>query len=61
MKSDLVNYYFIFVNPGDTTLNLADIFPDGTVVAFEMGPPVDILRLNVRSRNKSKIYTRGSY
>ena len=46
------NEYFIFVNPGDTTLNLADIFPDGKVVAFEMGPPVDILRLNVRSGNK---------
>ena len=33
---------------GDTTLNLADIFPEGKVVAFEMGPPMDILRLNVR-------------
>ena len=33
---------------GDTTLNLADIFPKGKVVAFEMGPPMDILRLNVR-------------
>ena len=34
---------------GDTTLNLAAVFPGGTVTAFEMGPPIDILRVNVRS------------
>ena len=34
---------------GDTTLNLAAVFPRGTVTAFEMGPPIDILRVNVRS------------
>ena len=39
---------FYFLNPGDTTLNLADVFPLGKVVAFEMGPPMEILRLNVR-------------
>ena len=29
-------------------INLADVFPGGRVIAFEMGPPVEILRLNVR-------------
>ena len=33
---------------GDTSLNLAGVFPQGTVVAFEMGPPVEMLRVNVR-------------
>ena len=35
---------------GDTSLNLAALFPLGTVVAFEMGPPVEMLRVNVRWR-----------
>ena len=33
---------------GDTSLKLAGVFPLGTVVAFEMGPPVEMLRVNVR-------------
>ena len=39
---------------GDTTLNLAAVFPRGTVTAFEMGPPIDILRVNVRSDRRIK-------
>ena len=39
---------------GDTTLNLAAVFPGGTVTAFEMGPPIDILRVNVRSARRLK-------
>ena len=39
---------------GDTTLNLAAVFPRGTVTAFEMGPPIDILRVNVRSARRLK-------
>ena len=39
---------------GDTTLNLAAVFPGGTVTAFEMGPPIDILRVNVRSDRRIK-------
>ena len=40
---------FLFSFLGDTSLNLAGVFPQGTVVAFEMGPPIEMLRVNVRS------------
>ena len=33
---------------GDTTLPLGVAAKGGTVVAFEMGPPVEILRINAR-------------
>ena len=39
---------FICVGTGDSTLNLAVASEGGTVVAFEMGPPIDMLRYNVR-------------
>ena len=41
---------------GDTSLNLAGVFPQGTVVAFEMGPPIQMLRLNVRSDEREKMF-----
>ena len=31
---------------GDTALNLAEASGGGTVVAFEMGPPVHLLNIN---------------
>ena len=31
---------------GDTALNLAEASDGGTVVAFEMGPPVHMLKIN---------------
>merc|ERR1711953_504474 len=40
---------------GDTSLNLAAVFPEGAVVAFEMGPPIQMLRLNVRLNPQFKI------
>ena len=41
---------------GDTSLNLAAVFPQGTVVAFEVGPPIQMLRLNVRSDEREKMF-----
>ena len=31
---------------GDTALNLAEASDGGTVIAFEMGPPVYMLKIN---------------
>ena len=41
---------------GDTSLNLAAVFPQGAVVAFEMGPPIQMLRLNVRSDEREEMF-----
>ena len=41
---------------GDSTLNLAVASEGGTVVAFEMGPPIQMLRLNVRSDEREKMF-----
>ena len=42
------NILDIGANDGDTTLNLAVASGGGSVLAFEMGPHVKILRHNVR-------------
>ena len=42
------NIVDIGANTGDTPLALAVAAKGGTVAAFEMGPPVDLLRVNVR-------------
>ena len=38
----------IGAHTGDTALVLAVAAKGGTVVAFEMGPPIEILRENIR-------------
>ena len=54
-KADLTNHLDagcnivdIGANTGDTPLVLAVAAKGGTVVAFEMGPPIDLLRVNKR-------------
>ena len=54
-KADLTHYLDpgcnivdIGANTGDTPLVLAVAAKGGTVVAFEMGPPIDMLRINKR-------------
>ena len=54
-KADLTNHLDagcnivdIGANTGDTPLVLAVAAKGGTVVAFEMGPPIDMLRVNKR-------------
>ena len=42
------NILDIGANDGDTTLNLALAAAGGTVLAFEMGPQVELLNYNVR-------------
>ena len=43
----------IGANIGDTSLNMAAAGEGkGTVVAFEMGPPVDILRININQNQQ---------
>ena len=47
----MVGFYFwelsiIQMILGDTALNLAEASDGGTVVAFEMGPPVNLLNIN---------------
>ena len=42
------NIIDIGANDGDTTLNLALAAAGGTVLAFEMGPQVELLQYNVR-------------
>ena len=42
------NIVDIGANTGDTPLVLAVAAKGGTVVAFEMGPPIDMLRINKR-------------
>ena len=42
------NIVDIGANTGDTPLVLAVAAKGGTVAAFEMGPPVDMLRFNIR-------------
>ena len=42
------NILDIGANDGDTTLNLALAAAGGTVLAFEMGPQVELLQYNVR-------------
>lgn len=43
------NIVDIGANTGDTPLVLAVAAKGGTVVAFEMGPPIELLRINKRS------------
>ena len=43
------NMVDIGANTGDTPLVMAVAARGGTVAAFEMGPPVDMLRINRRS------------
>ena len=38
---------YLFHSSGDTSFNLAVATGRGTVVAFEMGPPVELLRYNI--------------
>ena len=42
------NIVDIGAHTGDTALVLAVAAKGGTVVAFEMGPPIEILRENIR-------------
>ena len=42
------NIVDIGANTGDTALILAVAAKGGTVAAFEMGPPIDMLRVNKR-------------
>ena len=46
----MVGFYFLELRiqmiQGDTALNLAEASDGGTVVAFEMGPPVNLLNIN---------------
>merc|ERR1712130_95978 len=49
------NVVDIGANSGDTSFNLAAASGGGTVVAFEMGPPIDLLRQNVRMNPHLKI------
>jgi len=49
------NIVDIGANTGDTPLVLAVAAKGGTVAAFEMGPPVDMLRFNIRLNPQLKI------
>jgi len=49
------NIVDIGANDGDTSLNLAQASNEGTVVAFEMGPPLAMLKHNVKLNPQFKI------